>query len=452
LQRQRLRLPARGVWGIITVPGGKPHSSQGRPHSDVTIPDYVRHKWFRRTLATALVITGVLGAVIVGWGPRCRGGCPPLADAAVLHAPAQVTFRPASNAGGVNPVDPVSVTATSGTLTGVQMVNDAGTPVAGVLTPDHVVWHPVEPLGYGRTYTLTVASRGTGGVRATQVSVFATLVPPNQTKVSFTSPSEAPLQDGATYGVGTVVVAHFDEPIKDRGAAERRLTVTTSPPVPGSWFWVDDQSAHWRPEHYYSPHTTVTAEAKVYGIDLGNRLFGQEDTKVAFRIGDAHVSIADDKTKRVSVFDDGRLVRTMPTSMGMGGTQQVDGRVLSFWTPPGIYTVLDKANPVVMDSSTFGLPKNSRLGYRETINYATRISTDGIYLHQLDATVWAQGNTDTSHGCLNLNADNAEWFFGFSVPGDVVEIRNTGGPALTLSQGGDWTLPRDQWRNGSALR
>jgi hypothetical protein len=48
-----------------------------------------------------------------------------------------------------------------------------------------------------------------------------------------------------------------------------------------------------------------------------------------------------------------------------------------------------------MDSSTFGLPKNSRLGYRETINYATRISIDGIYMHQLDATVWAQGNTNT---------------------------------------------------------
>ena len=418
----------------------------------MTIPDYLRHKWFRRTLAGALVVTGVLGAVVVGWGLRCQSGCPPLADAAVLRAPAQVVFRPASNARGVKPVEPVSVTATSGTLIGVHMANDAGKPLAGVLTPDHVVWHPVEPLGFGRTYTLTVSSRGTGGVRATQVSVFATLVPPNQTQVSFTSPAEAPLQDGASYGVGTVVVAHFDEPVKDRGAAERRLIVTTAPPVSGSWFWVDDQSAHWRPEHYYSPHTTVTAEAKIYGIDFGNGLFGQEDTTVSFRIGDAHVSIADDKTKQVSVFDNGRLVRTMPTSMGMGGTRQIDGRVLSFWTPPGIYTVLDKANPVIMDSSTFGLPQNSRLGYRETINYATRISTDGIYMHQLDATVGAQGNTDTSHGCLNLNADNAEWFFGFSVPGDVVEIRNTGGPALKLSQGGDWTMPWDQWRSGSALR
>ena len=56
------------------------------------------------------------------------------------------------------------------------------------------------------------------------------------------------------------------------------------------------------------------------------------------------------------MFDNGKLVRTMPTSMGMGGTQTIGGTTLSFWTPPGVYTVMDKANPVIMDSSTFGLP------------------------------------------------------------------------------------------------
>jgi hypothetical protein len=142
-----------------------------------------------------------------------------------------------------------------------------------------------------------VASQGTGGVPATQVSEFATLVLANQTKVSFTTLSEAQLHDGGTYGVGTVVVAHVDEPIEDRATAERRLTVTTSPPVARSWLWADDQTAHWRPERYYAPRTTVTAEAKVYGIALGKDLFGHEDTKVSFRIGDAHVSIADGKTK-----------------------------------------------------------------------------------------------------------------------------------------------------------
>jgi radical SAM superfamily enzyme len=40
-----------------------------------------------------------------------------------------------------------------------------------------------------------------------------------------------------------------------------------------------------------------------------------------------------------------------------------------------------------MASPTFGLPKNSRLRYPETINYATRISTDGIKLHELVAVV-----------------------------------------------------------------
>jgi len=350
-----------------------------------------------------------------------------------------------------DPVAPVWVTAQSGTLTDVQMINDAGKRVDGALTPDNVAWHPVVPLGYAHTYTITINSRGPGGKPGRQSVSFTTLTPPNQTKVSFRTTSEAALADGGTYGVGVVIVAHFDESIANRAEAERRLIVTTSPPVTGSWYWVDDQNAHWRPEHYYSPGMTVTVEAKIYGIPLAQGLFGQQDERVSFKIGESHVSVADDRTKQVSVFRNGTLVRTMPTSMGMGGTEQIGGRTLSFWTPPGIYTVLDKGNPVVMDSSTFGLPKNSRLGYRETINYATRISIDGIYMHQLDATVWAQGNTNTSHGCLNLNADNAKWFYDFSVPGDVVEVRNTGGPPLALQQNGDWTVPWDQWRKGSAL-
>jgi lipoprotein-anchoring transpeptidase ErfK/SrfK len=191
--------------------------------------------------------------------------------------------------------------------------------------------------------------------------------------------------------------------------------------------------------------------ANIYGTRLGKGLYGVEDEKVSFKIGASHVSIADDNTKQVQVFENGKLVRTMPTSMGRGGTEDINGTTLTFWTPPGIYTVMDKANPVVMDSSTYGLPINSRLGYRTTIPYATRISIDGIYLHQLNATVWAQGNTNTSHGCLNLNADNAQWFFNFSVPGDIVEVRNTGGPGLKIWQNGDWSVPWDQWRKGSAL-
>jgi lipoprotein-anchoring transpeptidase ErfK/SrfK len=365
--------------------------------------------------------------------------------------PAALGVFPQSQADDVNPAAPVSVAAFSGTIDDVKMVSDWGKTIAGVVSADHTNWHPTDQLGYGQTYTMTVTAHGPGGMPSRQTSSFTTLAADSLATVNLNTRAGGMLVDGATYGVGTVVLAHFDEPITDKVSAEQHLHVTTNPPVAGSWNWVDDQNAHWRPQNYYAPGTSVDVSADIYGAKLGDGMYGEENEHVAFKIGDSHVSIADDNTKQVQVFDNGKLIRTMPTSMGMGGTQTFGDKTLSFWTPPGVYTVLDKANPVVMDSSTFGLPTSSYLGYKETISYATRISIDGIYLHQLNSTVWAQGNTDTSHGCLNLNGDNASWFFDFSVPGDVVEVRNTGGAPLQLWQNGDWSVPWDQWRKGSAL-
>ncbi len=400
--------------------------------------------------AVLVIVAAGIGAAV--WlRPSPESTTSPTAASMAPPAPAVVTITPAPNARDVDPLGSVSVTARGGTLTDVRMLNDQGEPVPGIMTPDDVAWKPGVPLGYGRSYTLTAASRGDDGTPGTQVSTFSTLTPGNQTKVTLTQTSGAALRDGATYGVGTVIVAHFDEPITDQVAAERRLKVTTTPAVRGSWYWVDDQNAHWRPENYYAPGTRIVVDANVYGAELGADLYGQEDTRTAFTIGDSHVSIADDDTKQITVFDNGQVARVIPTSMGMGGTETVAGQTLSFWTQSGTYTVMDKANPVIMDSSTYGLPVNSRLGYKESINYAVRLSNDGIYVHQLDSTVWAQGNTNMSHGCLNVNADNAEWFYDFSQPGDVFEVRNTGGEPLQLSQNGDWSVPWAQWLQGSAL-
>ena len=65
-----------------------------------------------------------------------------------------------------------------------------------------------------------------------------------------------------------------------------------------------------------------------------------------------------------------------------------------------------------------------------------------------------QGRENVSHGCINLSTDRAAWFFNFSQPGDIVEIKNSIGPDLAPSDGDiyDWTIPWDQWQAGSALK
>ncbi|MFE1594966.1 Ig-like domain-containing protein [Nocardia sp. NPDC058705] len=393
-----------------------------------------------------------LAAVLLVLVAGC-GGSPSDSDPESAAPPAPtISVAPEDGATEIDPLGPVRVSTSDGQLTAVTMTNEDGGTVDGILTPDQSAWKPSVPLGYGRTYTVTAEAVTVTGKVGPITSSFSTLAPNNQTEVSFRTTGGTPLSSSGTFGVGTVVVAHFDEDVPDRATAEKHLAVTTDPPVLGSWYWVDNRNAHWRPQNYYAQGTKVTLAADIYGKDLGGGLYGQEDTKTSFTIGDSHVSIVDDNDKQVQVYENGTLVKTMPTSLGRGGSETVAGKTITFWTQPGIYTVMEKANPVIMDSSTYGLPVNSRLGYKETIGWATKISTDGIYLHQLDDTVWAQGNTNVSHGCLNLSGENARWFYNFSQPGDVVEIRNTGGAPLEVWQNGDWSVPWEQWQAGSALR
>jgi lipoprotein-anchoring transpeptidase ErfK/SrfK len=365
---------------------------------------------------------------------------------------AVITAAPAAGA-AISPVQPVTVAVANGKLTSVKLLNPEGKPVAGALAADSTSWKNTEDLGYSKTYTLSARAVDGKGRPTTKRTRFTTLTPANMTMPYMQRPGGFSLDNGATYGVGIVPVVHFDESVTDKKAAEKALVVTTTPHAHGDWNWVDDQNAHWRPRTYFVPGTKVTVTAKVYGVRVGSGLYGEADRSVSFKIGAKHVAIADDKTHQVKVYFSGKLVRTMPTSMGRGG--YVDGRgglKIALWTMPGTYTVLLHENPAVMSSDSYGLPANSPAGYApENIYWATKISTDGIYLHELNATIWAQGNTDVSHGCLNMNTDNAKWYYETAAVGDVVKVINSGGPALQVWQNGDWSVPWAKWAKGSAL-
>jgi lipoprotein-anchoring transpeptidase ErfK/SrfK len=372
---------------------------------------------------------------------------PPAVPAVVL------AVNPANGAKAVNPAAPITVSAQNGSVSTVKLLSSSGATVSGALNETKSTWTAAAPLGYGRNYTLTATAVNAAGVPASATASFATLTPGNMTQPAINTRAGNTLKSGTTFGVGMVIRVHFDDPITNKAAAEKALVVTTTPAVVGGWFWLDSQNVLWRPQNYYPKGTKVTVSANVYGVEVGNGLYGQSDVSASFVIGRKNVSIADDKTHQVQVFWDDVLQRTMPTSMGKGGyATGSDGEKISFFTPSGTYTVLDWNNPVLMDSSSYGLPVNGPGGYKEYIAYATRISTDGIYLHQLDSTVWAQGHRDTSHGCLNLNKTNAVWYYQNAQVGDVVTIKNTGGAPLAQWQNGDWSLSWAQWQAGSALK
>lgn len=397
-------------------------------------------------VALALVATGCTIPVPSG----SAGETTPVEQPEQAPVPATLTVTPKDGATDVAVVDGVSASVDNGTLTKVVLTNDAGKVIEGELARDGSEWKPAIPLGYGRTYTLAVTYEGPSGGPKTVKRSFTMANPSSVLTPILATSGGGTLESNREYGVGIVVAAKFDQPVVDRAAVEKHMHVTTEPAVEGNWFWLNDSTAHWRPKDYYATGTKVHVELDTNGQNLGGGQWGGESAEADFTIGQRRVAIADDATKTVTVYYDQKPVRTMPTSMGKGGYATYNGVSMHFWTQPGTYTVLDKASSVLMDSSTYGLPVTSTTGYKTNVSDAVRISNDGIYLHALAESVWAQGNTNVSHGCLNLSPANAKWYFDQAVAGDVVEVRGTEGPALQPWQNGDWSVPWSTWQKGSA--
>lgn len=247
----------------------------------------------------------------------------------------------------------------------------------------------------------------------------APTVPPleiPQAQAPFSTPSVNPTS-GETVGVAQPIIIRFGEAVTDRAAAERAIRVTSEPAVAGHFYWASDQQVRWRPYEFWPAHTTVTVQAG--------------DARSSFTIGDALITVADDNTKTITVTRNGEVVRTMPTSFGKAGYE----------TPNGTYIVGEKYRDMYMDSSTYGVPVDSPEGYRTYVEYATRMSNSGIFLHAAPWSEWAQGNTNTSHGCLNVSTEDGRWFYENARKGDPVIVQNTGGGVLNGWDGlGDWNL------------
>jgi len=426
-------------------------------------------------------LIGVLGVVLaLGATAACSGNGaqwhPPGGSASptdgVTAGPgdSSLTVVPANQAKNVSPADPVTVAIANGTLNDVALTNADNKVVKGEFNADKTAWTTSEELGYNKTYTLAASGNGLDGKTYQDNRSFTTVKPSNYT-LPYLRANVSQLLDGGTFGVGQPVVVWFDETIKDKAAAERNLVVTTDPPgIEGGWRWANGQEVHWRPKEYWPAGTKVTVEAKVYGRDLGNGLFGQEDRKASFTIGRKKIGIADSKTHLMKVYIDDVLVTKIngktalsqggkswpvangiPISMGRGGSTVGDnGQRISFTTNSGPHVVTVKSEVYRMTSASYGLSKGD-YSYDVDVKKAIRISGDGEFVHMAPWSVYDQGKRNVSHGCINMGPEAVTWFYTEFGAGDIVDVTGTTAKLDWRNGLGDWVLTWEEWQKGSAL-
>lgn len=361
----------------------------------------------------------------------------PSADASDSPAPAAVlSLDPPLNGNVFAPMTPVVISAGNGTLSEVIVAGPDGVAIPGALSADAAVWQSAALLNYDTTYTVSATAVNADGEPTTTTGSISTVKPESFTKASIT-----PFGDMTSVGVGMPIIVKFNEDILDRAAVERRLAVTATPPVVGSWYWFSDREVHFRPQAYWAAGTHVVFDVGIYGVNVGDDIYGQENRHMEFDVHDSMVAQVDNSELIMRTYRNGVLEREMPTSMGKSG----------FLTPSGTMVVMGQDRLYTMDSSTYGTPIDDPNGYRLEVEYASRLTFSGIFVHAAPWSVGDQGHRNVSHGCLNVSTSNAAYFYENFGWGDIVTVSGTARTLEPTNGLGDWNIPWEEWVLGSAL-
>lgn len=347
-----------------------------------------------------------------------------------------ITANPADGATDVNPTAPVSVTATDGTLRDLALTNsDSGVVVDGTLAADARSYTVTEPLGYGQTYRWSGTGIAPNGDEVAVEGEFSTVDPADVIGATLN------IADGQEVGIAAPIIVQFDGPIEDKAAVEKALVVTTNPPTEGAWAWMPDDNggarAHWRPRQYWAPGTTVSLDARLYGLAYGDGAYGAEDLTLDFGIGRSQVVVANAQSHRMQVVRDGQTVMDIPVSYGEGNeTRNV--------TRSGIHVVSEKHEDFLMSNPPYYENVRER--------WAVRISNNGEFIHANPLTTGQQGASNVTNGCINLSMADAEAYFAIAMYGDPVEVSGT---SIDLSEADgdlwDWAVDWPTWQSMSEL-
>jgi lipoprotein-anchoring transpeptidase ErfK/SrfK len=329
-------------------------------------------------MATAIVAAGLVGGMTIG-GPTAW------ADPEVSPDPGAIDAPPAEQ-----PAPPPELAPPPA-------------PDPFLLPP------PVDPLAPPPADPLAVPAVAPEGTPAGQNPA------PYTGEPVFAPPTFNPL-NGSMVGVAKPIIINFQRAIANRPLAEQAVHISSNPPVPGKFYWMSDTQLRWRPINFWPANTVVNIDAS--------------GAKSSFRTGDSLVATIDDKTHQMTVTRNGTVEKTFPVSMGKP----------SHATPSGTYYVLEKFPTIVMDSATYGVPSTAPEGYKLTVQLAVRIDNSGNFVHSAPWSVGDQGKRNVSHGCVNLSAANAQWFYDNFGSGDPIVIKNSVGTYTQNDGAQDWQI------------
>ncbi len=346
---------------------------------------------------------------------------------------------PASGATDVPAAIEITYRTTNAKSSSVQLTDASGANVDGKPRADGTSWVPARSLKYATKYTAKVTATGADGKTADATATFTTMAAPGNTSHMISN-----MGDDQVYGVGAPVVLTFTKGIPQpaRAAVQKRLFVQSTPAQEGAWNWFSDKEVHFRPKEFWQAGTKISLRALFRGLPLGNGLYGDDDLTIDATIVTSALRIdVDDATKTLTVTQDGKVIKSIPASLGKASTPSSSGNMV----------IMTRAEQEIFDSSTNGIPVDSPGGYRETVYYTLRLTWDGQYIHAAPWSTNAQGSYDVSHGCTNISMDNAKWLYGIVHIGDPVTVKNTGSPLPWADGWTDWDRSFEEYVKGSAI-
>jgi lipoprotein-anchoring transpeptidase ErfK/SrfK len=389
---------------------------------------------------TVLLAAGCSGGKSPSWqgGSQGNGGnstdsqspspSPTLSTVAVV--------QPAADAKGIVASTEVKYTSDDPENTTVVVKDSDGNEIDGTLDKDAKTWRPAKALQYGATYTVTVNGTAAEGKGGTTTSTFTTMAKPTKL-VRITSF----LGDSQVVGVGMPLIIKFGRsvPASSRATVERRMIVQSTPAQTGAWSWISPTEVHYRPKVYWKAGTKIVYNVNLAGVPMGGGWYGRSDLSVDMKIGRSFIMTVSNSTKKMTVRQDGKVISTIPVSLGKASTPSSSGTMV----------VIEKKRHTVFDTMAELGPVK---GYRTDIDYAQRITWSGQFIHAAPWSEGVQGKVNVSHGCVNVSEKMGAWLFGKTMMGDPITVSGTGSKLQNGNGWTDWNMSWEQFKKGSALQ